>query len=189
MTSAQLACSAARPRLVHPPDRPRRGLVEGSGDFMQVKGGGQSRDRTGGCARGALPAARFRRAAFRCRRCGRPAEWVGHPAVHDVGAQPLQQLGAQRDRRHRPVRDVRPYPREDSPVRGPVRAAASGHGERRVDLPHPDGPTTTTSSPSATAQLTPCTTSRAPKDLRTPSRVTVAIFFGLAHHRCSSRYK
>src|SRR6185436_17127416 len=45
----------------------------------------------------------------------------------------------------------------------------------RVDLPQPDGPTTTTSSPSATAQLTPCTTSRGPKDLRTPSRVTVAI--------------
>src|SRR5712671_4168027 len=46
---------------------------------------------------------------------------------------------------------------------------------RRVDLPQPDGPTTTTSSPSATAQLTPCTTSRVPYDFRTPSRVTVAI--------------
>src|SRR5882724_11942122 len=45
----------------------------------------------------------------------------------------------------------------------------------RVDLPQPDGPTTTTNSPSATAQLTPCTTSRVPYDLRTPSRVTVAI--------------
>src|SRR5438094_7404056 len=48
---------------------------------------------------------------------------------------------------------------------------------RRVDLPQPDGPTTTTSSPSATAQLTPCTTSRVPYDLRTPSRVTVSTFF------------
>jgi hypothetical protein len=38
-----------------------------------------------------------------------------------------------------------------------------------VDLSHPDGPTTTTSSPSATAQLTPCTISRGPKDSRAPS--------------------
>src|SRR5207237_310330 len=46
----------------------------------------------------------------------------------------------------------------------------------RVDFPQPDGPTTTTSSPSPTEQLTPCTTSRSPKDLRTLSRVTVAIY-------------
>src|SRR5229473_4356351 len=55
----------------------------------------------------------------------------------------------------------------------------------RVDLPQPDGPTTTTSSPSATAQLTPCTTSRAPYDLRTPSRVTVAIV--VPHHPSDAR--
>src|SRR5579884_1669325 len=45
----------------------------------------------------------------------------------------------------------------------------------RVDLPQPEGPTTTTSSPSATSQLMPCTTSRPPNDFRTPSRVRVAI--------------
>src|SRR5712691_8323598 len=54
-------------------------------------------------------------------------------------------------------------------------ASSQATMRKRVDLPQPDGPTTTTSSPSPTAQLTPCTTSRAPYDLRTPSSVTVAM--------------
>ena len=48
-----------------------------------------------------------------------------------------------------------------------------------VDLPQPDGPTTTTSSLSAMSQVTPCTTSRSPNDLRTASRVTVVISVAL----------
>src|SRR6202012_3795017 len=37
----------------------------------------------------------------------------------------------------------------------------------RVDLPQPDGPTSTTNSPSSIGTVTPCRTSKAPNDLRT----------------------
>src|SRR6478609_12207119 len=39
----------------------------------------------------------------------------------------------------------------------------------KVDLPHPDGPTMTQYSPSATSRLTPFRTSVSPKDLRASS--------------------
>ena len=44
-----------------------------------------------------------------------------------------------------------------------------------VDLPQPDGPTSTTNSPSAMSTLTPCNTSKAPKAFRTLRMSTVAI--------------
>src|SRR3954453_10343024 len=45
----------------------------------------------------------------------------------------------------------------------------------RVDLPQPEGPTSTTNSPSEMSTLTPCSTSKLPKDLRTFRMSTVAI--------------
>ncbi len=42
----------------------------------------------------------------------------------------------------------------------------------RVDLPQPDGPTKTTSSPGATVRSTPLMTSVPPNDLRTPANST-----------------
>src|SRR5712691_11671829 len=44
-----------------------------------------------------------------------------------------------------------------------------------VDLPQPEGPTSTQNSPSSTPMSTPCTTSVEPKLLRTPERVTDAM--------------
>src|SRR5258708_16771175 len=44
-----------------------------------------------------------------------------------------------------------------------------------VDLPQPEGPTSTQNSPSAIAMSTPCTTSVEPKDLRTPRSETADI--------------
>src|SRR5258707_15855914 len=46
---------------------------------------------------------------------------------------------------------------------------------RRVDLPQPEGPTSTQNSPSSTATSTPCSTWVEPKLLRTPERVTDAM--------------
>src|SRR6516165_7460894 len=37
----------------------------------------------------------------------------------------------------------------------------------RVDLPQPDGPTSTTNSPSSIGIVTPCSTSKLPNDFRT----------------------
>src|SRR6185369_712924 len=37
----------------------------------------------------------------------------------------------------------------------------------RVDLPHPEGPTRTTNSPSSIGIVTPCRTSKPPNDFRT----------------------
>src|SRR6478736_2992100 len=37
----------------------------------------------------------------------------------------------------------------------------------KVDLPQPEGPTSTTNSPSSIGTVTPCRTSKAPNDLRT----------------------
>src|SRR3569623_2477851 len=45
----------------------------------------------------------------------------------------------------------------------------------KVDLPQPDGPTSTTNSPSTMSRSTPWITSTAPKVLRTPRMVTWAI--------------
>jgi len=45
---------------------------------------------------------------------------------------------------------------------------------RSVDFPQPDGPTSTTNSPSAMSTLTPCKTSNEPNALRTPRISTVA---------------
>src|SRR5439155_712567 len=44
-----------------------------------------------------------------------------------------------------------------------------------VDLPQPEGPTSTQNSPSAMEMSTPCTTSVEPKDLRTPRNETADI--------------
>ena len=44
-----------------------------------------------------------------------------------------------------------------------------------VDLPQPDGPTSTTNSPSSMEMSTPCTTSTRPKDLRTSFNSTEAM--------------
>jgi len=43
-----------------------------------------------------------------------------------------------------------------------------------VDLPQPDGPTSTVNEPSAIAMSTPCSTSTSPKRLRTLAIVTAA---------------
>src|SRR5258706_14445409 len=71
-----------------------------------------------------------------------------------------------------------------------------------VDLPQPDGPTSTQNSPSSPSTSTPCTPSVEPKDLRPPVKVTAALlalrfqtptlaFFYLVIHRgctaCSNR--
>ena len=44
-----------------------------------------------------------------------------------------------------------------------------------VDLPQPEGPTSTQNSPSAIWMSTPCTTRVEPKDLNTPLRLTAAM--------------
>src|SRR3954453_12557341 len=45
----------------------------------------------------------------------------------------------------------------------------------RVDLPQPDGPTSTTNAPSSIGTVTPCRTSKPPNDLRTSLICTDAI--------------
>ncbi len=45
----------------------------------------------------------------------------------------------------------------------------------RVDLPQPDGPTSTVNEPSAMSMSTPCRTAVSPKFLRTDWIVTLAI--------------
>src|SRR5271166_69148 len=42
----------------------------------------------------------------------------------------------------------------------------------RVDLPHPEGPTRTTNSPSSIGTVTPCRTSNPPNDFRTSRMCT-----------------
>src|ERR1700744_5673788 len=49
----------------------------------------------------------------------------------------------------------------------------------RVDLPQPDGPTSTTNSPSSIGTVTPCRTSKAPNDLRTSRILTDDIRYPL----------
>src|SRR5258706_5910891 len=46
-----------------------------------------------------------------------------------------------------------------------------------VDLPQPEGPTSTQNSPSSIAMSTPCTTRVEPKDLCTPLSATAAMLF------------
>ena len=48
-----------------------------------------------------------------------------------------------------------------------------------VDLPQPDGPTSTQNSPSSILMSTPCTTWVVPKDFLTRERVTDAMVFSL----------
>src|SRR5262249_14368935 len=47
----------------------------------------------------------------------------------------------------------------------------------KVDLPQPDGPTSTTNSPSSIGMVTPCRTSKLPNDLRTSRIWTDDIHF------------
>src|SRR6185369_7349208 len=47
----------------------------------------------------------------------------------------------------------------------------------KVDLPQPEGPTSTTNSPSSIGIDTPCRTSKAPNDLRTSRILTDDIHF------------
>src|SRR5690242_10778290 len=47
----------------------------------------------------------------------------------------------------------------------------------KVDLPQPEGPTSTTNSPSSMGTVTPCRTSKAPNDLRTSRIWTDDIHF------------
>ena len=47
----------------------------------------------------------------------------------------------------------------------------------KVDLPQPDGPTSTTNAPSSIGTLTPCRTSKPPNDFRTSRICTDAIQF------------
>src|SRR6185369_6847547 len=55
-----------------------------------------------------------------------------------------------------------------------------------VDLPQPEGPTSTQNSPSAIDTSTPCTTSVEPNDLRTALSVTAAmrlVYLGVGNRR------
>src|SRR6516165_7604742 len=56
----------------------------------------------------------------------------------------------------------------------------------RVDLPQPDGPTSTTNSPSSIGIVTPCRTSKLPNDFRTSRILTDDIKFlpARAFQRC-----
>src|SRR6187549_4287805 len=47
----------------------------------------------------------------------------------------------------------------------------------KVDLPQPDGPTSTTKAPSSIGIDTPCSTSKPPNDLRTSRICTDDIYF------------
>src|ERR1700730_3982469 len=55
--------------------------------------------------------------------------------------------------------------------------------QSNVLLPHPDGPTKTTNSWSATSRSTPCTTATSPYDLQTPRRLTPATASVSGHSR------
>src|SRR5712691_4577744 len=60
-------------------------------------------------------------------------------------------------------------------IRPPEISSSPAIIRKSVDLPQPEGPTSTQNSPSSTPTSTPCTTSVEPKLLRTPERVTDAI--------------
>src|SRR6266446_10089516 len=60
-------------------------------------------------------------------------------------------------------------------IRPPEISSSPAIIRRSVDLPQPEGPTSTQNSPSSTATSTPCSTSVEPKLLRTPERVTDAM--------------
>src|SRR5205085_3136328 len=51
----------------------------------------------------------------------------------------------------------------------------------KVDLPHPEGPTRTTNAPSSIGIVTPCRTSKVPKDFRT-SRICTDDIHDLPKH-------
>src|SRR3954452_6627278 len=63
----------------------------------------------------------------------------------------------------------------------PETSSSPAISRSRVDLPQPDGPSTTTNSPSRMSRSTPCTISVRPKLLRSP-RMTMSampvLFFG-----------
>ena len=56
---------------------------------------------------------------------------------------------------------------------------------RSVDLPQPEGPTSTTNAPSSIGTVTPCRTSKPPNDFRTSLICTDAIYFPLHVFRAS----
>src|SRR5882672_1645378 len=60
-------------------------------------------------------------------------------------------------------------------IRPPEISSSPAIIRRSVDLPQPEGPTSTQNSPSSTPMSTPCTTSVEPKLLRTALRVTDAM--------------
>src|SRR6266571_4823440 len=60
-------------------------------------------------------------------------------------------------------------------IRPPEISSSPAIIRKSVDLPQPEGPTSTQNSPSSTPMSTPCTTSVEPKLLRTPERVTDAM--------------
>src|ERR1051325_10889656 len=60
-------------------------------------------------------------------------------------------------------------------IRPPEISSSPAIIRRSVDLPQPEGPTSTQNSPSSTPMSTPCTTSVGPKLLRTALRVTDAM--------------
>jgi len=60
-------------------------------------------------------------------------------------------------------------------IRPPEISSSPAIIRKSVDLPQPEGPTSTQNSPSSTPTSTPCTTSVEPKLLRTPERVTDAM--------------
>src|SRR5712692_6157097 len=60
-------------------------------------------------------------------------------------------------------------------IRPPEISSSPAIIRKSVDLPQPEGPTSTQNSPFSTSTSTPCTTSVDPKLLRTPERVTDAM--------------
>src|SRR5947199_9157614 len=60
-------------------------------------------------------------------------------------------------------------------IRPPEISSSPAIIRKSVDLPQPEGPTSTQNSPSSTPMSTPCTTSVEPKLLRTALRVTDAM--------------
>src|SRR5216684_1869905 len=60
-------------------------------------------------------------------------------------------------------------------IRPPEISSSPAIIRKSVDLPQPEGPTSTQNWPSSTPTSTPCTTSVEPKLLRTPERVTDAM--------------
>src|SRR5687768_747450 len=61
----------------------------------------------------------------------------------------------------------------------PVTSSSPASMRSKVDLPQPDGPTSTMNSPSWMSNSTPWITAVAPKDLRTSRNDTVAMRWGL----------